>query len=110
MKKSQVYQERREYIEGIIGKALKPFENVEAVRYAKDPDTDSEYIRLTTLTGGKIHLDITAEHESTIFQDIARMTLFSSLETGESLTMPKNYIADERQLMSIAHLFKGGVV
>ena len=105
MNKAQIFTERRTFIEGYLSACLKSLEKFEAIRYAKAPSTDAEYIRITDYVGGKVYLDITAKTDAEVFIDVARIVLAS---VDDTVTYPTSLIVDENKRFSVSYLFRAG--
>ena len=93
------YYERKEYVETVLDAALAPLQDFEAIRYAKDADTEREVIKLSDEIGGCVFLDVTAEPLEGILKDISSIVL-----KGEKAV--PNIICDREEMRRVAPLFK----
>ena len=105
MNKTQIFTERRTFIEGYLFACLKSLDKFEAIRYAKAPSTDAEYIRITDYIGGKVYLDITAKTDAEVFIDVARIVLAS---VDENVSYPTSLIVDKDKRFAVSYLFRAG--
>ena len=107
MTKSQVFSERRTFIEGYLFTCLKTMPNFETIKYVKDAKTDAEYIRITDYLGGKVYLDITGESDAEIFMDVARIVISSE---DDKVSLPKSVVVEIEKMRAISFLFRNGGV
>lgn len=104
--RSAHFKERKTFVERTLRACLETKRTFEAIRYAKDPHTEAEYVRITDVLGGKCYLDITGEPNDRIFNDICRIVIAGE----EKIPLPPNYMTDAAKMFEVAHLFRGGVV
>ena len=105
IEKIELRNERRLFVEGHLFSVLKVFPVFEAVKYAKDINTKSEYVRITDSVGGKCYLDITGKAEADIFIAVATIVLMS---IGKVKNPPEELIVDIERKKEIAPLFRIG--
>lgn len=99
MTKGHMYTDRKEYVETILKAAFEPVPDFKGIKYTRQNDTDSEYIRIDTLIGTVAYFNITALDKETILRDVSKIVLAE----GE---LPKSLIADIPTIRKVAVLFK----
>lgn len=101
MNKSQMIQERKTLIEGYWFAIFKPMPYFDSIKYAKDPNTDGEYIRFSTKFRNDF-FDITAMPEMEINADLSRL-MTAALD--KNVAFPESRIKDTEKALSVSRLF-----
>ena len=95
--------ERRLLVEGIVQSFLKLLPLTDAVKYAKNINTNEEFIRITNVLGSKYFIDITDKDNADVAVEVSHLVL---LGAGLTKKPPKGYIRDIEKKKEIAPLFK----
>ena len=96
MSKNRLYAERAAYIE-LLSLALQPLQDFGQLEYAYAPEKSSEYLKVSTVFGDSVFLDITAMPEEEILKELCRMVLNINITSD---------ICDLEQKRQIMSLFK----
>lgn len=99
MTKGHMYTDRKEYIETILKAAFEPVLDFKGIKYTRQSDMDTEYIRIDTLIGTVAYFNITALDKETILRDTSKVVL------GEG-NLPKSLITNMSEIRTVAVLFK----
>ena len=76
-KKAQdtMYAYKKAYVETILRQALEPVRDFDQIKYARDPITNEEFIKLTEDIGSVWYINVTGSDESEILKAVLSMLL-----------------------------------
>lgn len=100
MNRGQVYESRKNFIEG-IGDLMSAKKDFLDIKYARTSVTGQEYVRVRDIFGKAATFEITGDDLEAILSDMCRVILMGD----ENVTAPKGYVDDKDTLRRIAPLF-----
>lgn len=84
----KMYADKKAYVEVTLADMLRPFDNFGGVKYARDPRTNEEYVKVTEANGFPWFICVTGNSESAIGKEVCRMV------TGEQpVGLVKAYVS-----------------
>lgn len=106
MNRNKEIKAREYYINEILYNAMRPKKAFGGIKYARDPITDMEYVRISDIRGAAVTLNITAYTLEDILTDVCKVILVGVLGKHDKMQMPVGIVSDGDELIKISPLFK----
>jgi len=98
----QNYAQKRAYVEVLLSGVMRVMKGFDYIRYAREFQTEAEYIRIGDLTGRAITLDVTAFD----LNDIMMAVCDYIVNGPDGKAVIKCIVHDEDRLIKASKLFK----
>lgn len=71
----KMYADKKKYVEETLSEMLTPFDNFGSIKYARDPQTDEEYVKIIEANGYPWFICVTGNSHSAIGKEVCRMVV-----------------------------------
>lgn len=106
MNRNKEIRAREYYVNEVLFNAMRPKKAFGGIKYARDPITDQEYVKISDIRGAAVTLNITAYTLEDILTDVCKVILVGVLGKHDKMQLPAGIVTDGDQLIKIAPLFK----
>lgn len=98
----QNYAQKRAYVEVLLSGVMRVMKGFDYIKYAREFQTEAEYIRIGDIAGRAVTLDVTAYS----LNDIMMAVCDYIVNGPDGKTVIKSIIHDEDRLFKASRLFK----